>query len=140
MPNNSSTILPELDEMPPALRVPRRTALRSAVVAAGAGVLPRWFVEENAARGAADEPESPNDRPRILLGGCGGMGKADAKNAQSFGDIVAVCDVDSDRLGKAAEELKAEAKYGDFRKAMAHKGIDVVLNGTPDHWHTLVNI
>jgi len=120
-------------------RLTRRTLLKSSLVA-GALSLPSWFVEENAARGAPDEPKSPLDRPRILLVGCGGMGLADAKNAQAFGDIVAVCDVDSNRLGKAAVELKSDAKYGDFRKAMAHQGIDVILNGTPDHWHTLVNI
>jgi len=36
--------------------------------------------------------------------------------------------------------FKAEGKYSDFRQAMAHKGVDVVINATPDHWHTLVNI
>ena len=41
---------------------------------------------------------------------------------------------------KVGDELKAEGRYSDFRKAIEHKGVDVVLNGTPDHWHTLVNI
>ena len=41
---------------------------------------------------------------------------------------------------EAAEQFKAEAKFSDFRKAIAHNGVDVVINGTPDHWHTLVNI
>jgi predicted dehydrogenase len=118
----------------------RRNVLKSGLAAAGGLALPKWFVEENAARAGYLEPGSPNDRPRILLVGCGGMGRGDARAAKAFGDIVAVCDVDSRHAGEAAEEFKAEQKYGDFRKAIAHRGIDVVLNGTPDHWHTLVNI
>jgi predicted dehydrogenase len=68
------------------------------------------------------------------------MGTGDAAAASKFGNIVAVCDVDANRLGDRAEKFKAEAKYADFRQAIAHKGVDVVINGTPDHWHTLVNL
>ncbi|MGE5193329.1 MAG: Gfo/Idh/MocA family protein [Deltaproteobacteria bacterium] len=123
-----------------ASRLNRRMFLKSSSALATALSLPRWFVEETAARAAAEEPKSPNDRPGILLVGCGGMGSGDANNASRFGDVVAVCDVDSNRLGEKAEKFKAEAKFTDFRKAIAHKGVDVVINATPDHWHTLVNI
>lgn len=118
----------------------RRALLKSSAALAGALGLPKWFVEESAAHAAPEEPTSPNDMPGVLLVGCGGMGTYDATVAAKFGNVVAVCDVDKDRLEKTAEKLKAEAKYGDFRKAIAHKGVDVVVNGTPDHWHTLVNI
>src|SRR4029079_3372632 len=30
--------------------------------------------------------------------------------------------------------------YEDFRKLLEAKDIDVIINGTPDHWHTLVNL
>ena len=118
----------------------RRDLLKSGAALAGALCLPRWFVEENLAHAAADEPKSPNDRPGILLVGCGGMGTGDANAASKFGNIVAVCDVDSKRRDERAAQFKAEGKYSDFRQAIAHKGVDVVINGTPDHWHTLVNI
>src|SRR5579863_1890730 len=120
--------------------VNRRDLLKSGAALAGALCLPRWFVEENLAHAAADEPNSPNDKPGILLVGCGGMGTGDAMAASKFGNIVAVCDVDSKRMGERAAQFKAEGKYTDFRQAIAHKGVDVVINGTPDHWHTLVNI
>ncbi|MGQ0637669.1 MAG: Gfo/Idh/MocA family protein [Planctomycetaceae bacterium] len=120
--------------------ISRRHLLKSGAALAGAMALPRWFVEESAALAAADEPKSPNDRPGLLLVGCGGMGANDAKLAVKFGNIVAVCDVDKNRAAQKAEEFKAEAVYGDFRKALQHKGVDVVINGTPDHWHTLINI
>lgn len=102
--------------------------------------IPAWYWEELLDSARAAEPQSPNDRPGILLVGCGGQGRGDAKGAQKFGNIVAVCDVDSRHADEAAEQFKAEAKYSDFRKAMEHPGVDIVINGTPDHWHTLINI
>ncbi len=124
----------------PTFRLNRRTVLKSGAALAGASVLPRWFVEENAALAAPQEPKSPNDKPGILLVGCGGQGRADTGLAAKFGRIVAVCDVDSNHAGQAAEQFKAEAKFSDFRKAIEHPDVDVVITGTPDHWHTLVNI
>lgn len=120
-------------------RYGRREFLKSGIVAAGAVALPRWFVEETAAEGF-EEARSPNERARILLVGCGGMGKGDAKNATRFGDIVAVCDVDANRAEATKAELKAERTFGDFRTALDEKRIDVVINATPDHWHTLINL
>jgi predicted dehydrogenase len=102
--------------------------------------LPRWYADEVLAQDAKEPSKSPNDRPGVLLVGCGGMGRGDANNASKFGKIVAVCDVDRNHVEQAAEQFKAEAKFSDFRKAITHKGVDVVINGTPDHWHTLVNI
>lgn len=122
------------------VRANRRHFLISSAAVTGGMALPRWFLEETAAHAAAAEPTSPNDKPGILLVGCGGRGRGVARAASKFGNIVAVCDVDAGRAGEAATEFKADGKYGDFRKAMAHKGVDIVVNGTPDHWHTLVNL
>ena len=72
------------------------------------------------------------------------MGRGDAGNAQRFGDLVAVCDVDEGHVEAAAKQFtkdgKAPAKFRDFRKLLEHPDVDVVINGTPDHWHTLVNL
>src|SRR5258708_37250115 len=102
--------------------VNRRDLLKSGAALAGALCLPRWFVEETLAHAAPDEPRSPNDKPGILLVGCGGMGTGDAMAASKFGTVVAVCDVDAKRLGEKAAAFKAEGKYSDFRPAIAHKG------------------
>src|SRR5258707_3010200 len=120
--------------------VNRRSLLKSGASLAGALCLPRWFAEETLAQAEPDEPKSPNDKPGILLVGCGGMGTGDATAASKFGTVVAVCDVDSKRLGEKAAMFKAEGKYSDFRRAIAHKGVDVVVKWTPDHLHKLVNI
>jgi predicted dehydrogenase len=124
----------------PAERFSRREMVKAAAAGVALAGLPRWYADEVLAQDTKQPSKSPNERPGILLVGCGGQGTGDAGNALRFGRVVAVCDVDANHAGQVAEKLKAEAKYSDFRKAMAHKGVDVVITGTPDHWHTLVNI
>ncbi len=72
------------------------------------------------------------------------MGRADANNASRFGDILAVCDVDDNHAEAAAQQFTKDGrrptKYRDFRKVMERGDIHVIVQGTPDHWHTLVNL
>lgn len=95
---------------------------------------------------AASAPKalSPNDRPGLALVGCGGQGSGDAANASGFGEILAVCDVDQGHAEGAARRLTKNGKtpdtYNDFRKVMERDDIHIIVNGTPDHWHTLVNL
>jgi predicted dehydrogenase len=77
---------------------------------------------------------------RFGLIGCGGQGKGDAVNAQAFGKIVAVCDVDKNRLAIARGKFPDATGYADFRKLLERKDLDAVICGTVDHWHTLVAI
>jgi predicted dehydrogenase len=127
-------------------QVSRRSFIRRVSATAAATGLPLWFVEREIAR--AQEPaaavKSPNDRPSIALVGCGGMGTGDAIDAQRFGDIVAVCDVDKQHLEGAVKRFtkdgKAPAAFEDFRKLLELGEVDAVINGTPDHWHSLINI
>jgi predicted dehydrogenase len=124
----------------------RRSFIRRASTAAAATGLLLWFVEREIA--AAQEPAktvtSPNDRPAIALIGCGGMGVGDAKDARRFGDVVAVCDVDQQLLDKAVgtftQDGKIPSQFTDFRRLLERDDIKVVTNGTPDHWHTLIDI
>jgi hypothetical protein len=41
-----------------------------------------------------------NDRPRIGCIGLGGMGRGDAHGHRSYGDILALCDVDENQAKK----------------------------------------
>jgi predicted dehydrogenase len=69
------------------------------------------------------------------------MGTGDAMNARRFGSVVAVADVDANQAAKAAKQLGNVRVYADFRKLLdAEKEVSVIINGTPDHWHTLVNL
>jgi len=125
--------------------ISRRRFLKTTLATAAATGLPAWFIERELAMAApAPKRPGPNDRPGIALVGCGGQGSGDAGNARRFGDIVAVCDVDANQAEQAAKQFtRAGAKpaiYRDFRKLMERDDLDIIVNGTPDHWHTLVNL
>ena len=126
--------------------ISRRSFLRRTTALAAATGLPLWFVQREVAH--ADAPKrnvlSPNERPKIALIGAGGMGTGNARNFKRFGDIVAVCDVDQNHIERAVGRLKDEGRkidtYTDFRKLLERDDIHAIINGTPDHWHTLINI
>jgi len=71
--------------------------------------------------------------------GVGGMGGVDLKNFNSHSKtkIVAICDVDSNRLQQAAKEVPEARKYTDWRELIAREGdkIDSVNVAVPDHMH-----
>jgi predicted dehydrogenase len=127
------------------LDISRRTFLGHCAAIAAATGLPSWVVERNlSASSQVGPPASANDRPGIALVGCGGMGRGDAKSAARFGDIVAVVDVDEDHAAAAAKQFggpdKAPVQFTDFRRMLERKDVDVIINATPDHWHTLINL
>ena len=72
------------------------------------------------------------------------MGRGDAKSASRFGDIVAVCDADESHAAAAAQQFagtgKTPTQFMDFRKLLENKDVDIIVNATPDHWHTLINL
>ncbi len=85
-----------------------------------------------------------NDKVRIGLIGCGGMGQGDLTcfflNPEV--ECPVVCDVDDSKMLKAASicEQNKRAKpemVKDFRRILERKDIDAVLVATPDHWHAM---
>jgi predicted dehydrogenase len=95
---------------------------------------------------AAIPPRSSLEAPVLGLIGAGGMGRA---NTNVFIDhkipVACVCDVDASHAGEAADEI--EKKQGkrpetvkDFRQLLDRKDIDIVVIGTPDHWHALPTV
>jgi predicted dehydrogenase len=93
---------------------------------------------------AAGRARGANDRVRMAVVGCGGMGsghlgglvkRAEADNVQ----VVAVCDVYNRRLERAKKASGAEG-YGDYREVLDRKDINAVLIATPDHWHGKITI
>jgi predicted dehydrogenase len=128
------------------VQISRRTFLNHCAAIAAATGLPAWFVERELSAATQGTPAatSPNDRPSVALVGCGGMGRADARAAARFGNIVAVCDVDEAHAAEAAKQLtvneKVPVQFTDFRKVLDRKDVDIIVNATPDHWHTLINL
>jgi predicted dehydrogenase len=79
-----------------------------------------------------------NDRVHLGLIGAGERGRWVMELHQKTGmvDVVAVCDVYPNMIDKA-KSLAPQAKgYGNHRDLLQQQGLDVVLIGTPDHWHT----
>lgn len=86
----------------------------------------------------------PNDTINVGLIGCKGMGFSDLVSMLKMGEtnVIALCDVDESVLRSRTKDLeKAGVKkpkwYTDYRKLLENKDIDVVIVGTPDHWHCL---
>lgn len=57
-------------------------------------------------------------------------------------EIATLCDIDSRLFKQAVADVAARQKkeprtLGDFRRLLDDKSIDVVVIGTPDHWHAL---
>lgn len=129
---------------PKSFNINRRKFLKTTVAITAATGVPGWFLELEAAHSARPKRLGPNDRPGIALVGCGGQGRGDCNGAAKFGDVLAVCDVDDSHAEVAAKQFtkndKVPEKYSDFRKLMERDDIHAIITGTPDHWHTFVNL
>ncbi len=122
----------------------RRDFIKSTTLLAGAAM----FSAPYFSRGAG-----ANDRINIACIGVGGKGDSDSSSAFGLGgNIVALCDIDSNTLegknksfkDRAAKENRTyDAKlYRDWRKMLSEMGnsIDAVTVSTPDHVHGLAAI
>ena len=117
----------------------RREFLRSTAAATAATVITPYYLSCQDARGG--EPKSKNDRPLIGAIGVGGRGLGDTRVASRFGDVVAVCDLDRTHAERAKETFGGKPDvYTDYRKLLERDDIEVIINGSPDHWHTAVAI
>jgi predicted dehydrogenase len=83
---------------------------------------------------------------RVGLIGCGWYGKTDLFHLIQVApvEVVGLCDVDRKMVEAAAEMVSHRQRskkkppiYGDYRKLLADQGPEIVLIGTPDHWHCL---
>jgi predicted dehydrogenase len=111
-----------------------------AAIAAGASTAP--FVRSV----RAGEP-AVNDKVRLGLIGCGGMGQGDLNcfflNPEV--ECAVICDVDDAQIAKGLEICKDKRgqtpdTVKDFRRVLDRKDVDIVLNATPDHWHALATV
>ena len=107
--------------------------------AAGVSAATRLLAEQ-----AADQKTK-----RVGLIGTGWYGKCDLFRLIQVSpvEVVSLCDVDSKMLSDAADmtatrqaSKKRPRTYSDYRKMLAEKDLDIVLVGTPDHWHALTMI
>ncbi|MGV3774468.1 MAG: Gfo/Idh/MocA family protein [Verrucomicrobiales bacterium] len=79
--------------------------------------------------------ESPNGKIGIGVIGAEGKGSSDADGVASE-NIVALCDIDKNRLASKAKKYPKAKLYTDYRKMLEQqKDIDAVTVSTPDHHH-----
>ncbi len=83
---------------------------------------------------------------RVGLIGTGWYGKVDLLHLLQVEpvEVVSVCDVDSQKVTEAAELFQSRHKFGnrpaefsDFREQLAEIQHDLIIVGTPDHWHAI---
>lgn len=95
----------------------------------------------------ADALDLVHGKPRrVGLIGSGWYGKSDLWRLVQVApvDIVAISDPDKHMLAGAQEIASQRQKsgkkplgYGDYRKMLAEHEFDIILVGSPDHWHAL---
>src|SRR5258706_9084650 len=87
---------------------------------------------------------APSDWLNIGAIGINGMGWEDLTQLLKVPgtNVIGLCDVDGNVLYKRKNELSQKGiqtkTYSDYRKLLENKDIDVVIIGTPDHWHCLL--
>ena len=89
----------------------------------------------------------PSRRYRTATAGSGWWGMNITREAIMSKEcqMVALCDVDENQLKPASEEVKKltgdqPKTYKDYREMLAREKPEIVIVGTPDHWHPLVTI
>ena len=129
----------------------RRQFLKESVGAVGAAASVNALSSTGAKGQSAqsqDKIAGANDRIRAGLIGCGGQGRADLSKMLKIKGIecVALCDVDDGQAQRALKMVGTEAAQTpalvtrDFRKVLDQKDVDVVIIGTPDHWHAIPTV
>jgi predicted dehydrogenase len=92
---------------------------------------------------------SPSAPKRVALIGTGWYGKSDLFRLIQVApvEVVGLCDADKNMLEAAGQMVsqrqksgKVPALYADYRKMLAEQKPEIVLIGTPDHWHALMAI
>src|SRR5512142_1886514 len=90
--------------------------------------------------------EFADQKKRVGLIGCGWYGKCDLLRLIQVApvEVVSLCDVDKRMLAQAADIVasrqaskKKPRTFADYREMLRQKDLDIVLVGTPDHWHAL---
>lgn len=73
---------------------------------------------------------------KVLIIGCGSIGRRHARNVHALGSEVVLCDVNEQRMREFGKEIGASGYFTDFSKAAALSGSDAAVVATPSNFHT----
>ena len=121
-----------------AFNINRRSFLKSTATLAAMAALPEL---------GSDAADIVNGKPkRVGLIGAGWYGKSDLWRLVQVAPVEIVCIADPDKnmlaeAVKIAQERqkskKAPRTYNDYRDMLKEHELDIVVIGSPDHWHAL---
>ena len=116
----------------------RRNFIKTASVLAAGSLLPVDALPK------ARKRVSPADKIQVGLIGARSQGYSNLASFLKNPEVecVAISDIDNSFLASRSADVEklgfAKPKlYGDYRKMLENKDIDIVIIGTPDHWHCL---
>ncbi len=83
-----------------------------------------------------------NEDIRVGIIGLGNKGKGHVSQFMNLPSVrvVALCDVDPERLSNQVKRFDTVFSHTDPRRIIDRKDIDVVVISAPDHWHALLAI
>jgi len=109
----------------------RREFLRRGTLAGtGVAVAGAW------SRPVVAAARSPNEKLNIGVIGVAAQGAYNLSNVATE-NIVALCDIDQQRLAAATEKFPQAKKYADYRQLLDQPDLDAVVVATPDHSHAI---
>ena len=118
--------------------ISRRNFLKTSSLLAAGAFLP------NVGSSSVLNSLSANDKVNVALVGCRSMGWANLADFLKHPNVncVALCDVNQEVLDAKTKELQEKynqkaTQYKDYRKILDRKDVDIIIIGTPDHWHCL---
>jgi predicted dehydrogenase len=121
----------------------RKFLQNSASLLAGGALLPAF---DSNAFSIFKKGLAASDQLNIAAIGIKGMGWANVNAALKVAgtNLVTLCDIDKNVLDNRLGDLKKRnidtskiTTTGDYRTILDNKDIDIVIVGTPDHWHAL---
>jgi predicted dehydrogenase len=85
---------------------------------------------------AAEEVRSANEKLKLAVIGVAARGGANLAGV-AHEEIAVLCDIDGDRLAKAAAEFPSARKLVDYREVFELPDLDGIVVSTPDHTHAI---
>lgn len=120
-------------------RLSRRDFLRASSIGGASAVFA--LSSQHSQAFGQEQPRSANSALGVAAIGLRYQGTVDTEKARLYGNVVACCDVD-----RHVRE-QARASFGstpficeDYREVLQRQDVDLVIIGTPDHWHSKILI